>query len=102
VFETDVTPPIGAPLCDGLVAPAKTIVDRLSARGVVLFPNGKPIVLCARRLGWNRQMAGSAPFGDHLQKPQEPRSIAFAFMLFIPTTPLAAISMRKRCLFLTA
>jgi hypothetical protein len=47
VFEADVTPPIGTPLCDGLVEPAKEIVDRLSARGVVLFSNGKPIVLCA-------------------------------------------------------
>src|SRR5436853_4008540 len=46
-FRADVTPPIGAPLCDALVQPAKEIVDPLSARGVVLFPSGKPIVLCA-------------------------------------------------------
>ena len=46
-FQADVTPPIGAPLCDALVQPAKDIVDPLSARGVVLFPSGKPIVLCA-------------------------------------------------------
>lgn len=46
-FEADVTPPIGTPLCDGLVVPAKEIVDRLSARGVILFTNEKPIVLCA-------------------------------------------------------
>jgi hypothetical protein len=46
-FQADVTPPIGAPLCDALVQPAKEIIDPLSARGVVLFPAGKPIVLCA-------------------------------------------------------
>jgi hypothetical protein len=47
VFEADVTPPLGAPLCAGAVPPAKEIVDRLSARGVVLLGAGKPIVLCA-------------------------------------------------------
>jgi hypothetical protein len=46
-FEADVTPPIGTPLCDGLVQPAKEIVDPLSARGLVLLADGKPIVLCA-------------------------------------------------------
>jgi hypothetical protein len=46
-FEADVTPPIGTPLCDGLVPPAKEIVDRLSARGIVLLGADKPIVLCA-------------------------------------------------------
>jgi hypothetical protein len=47
VFEADVTPPIGTPLCDALVMPAKEIVDPLSARGIILFSNEKPIVLCA-------------------------------------------------------
>jgi hypothetical protein len=47
VFEADVTPPLGAPLCDALVPPAKEIVDRLLARGVVLTGPEKPIVLCA-------------------------------------------------------
>jgi hypothetical protein len=50
VFEADVTPPLGAPLCDAAVPPAKEIVDRLLARGVVLIPGSpgeKPIVLCA-------------------------------------------------------
>ena len=47
LFEADVTPPIGAPLCDALVQPAKQIVDRLSARGIILFSTGKPTVLCA-------------------------------------------------------
>jgi hypothetical protein len=46
-FEADITPPIGAPLCDGLVPPAKEIVDPLSARGVVLLGEGQPVVLCA-------------------------------------------------------
>jgi hypothetical protein len=34
-FQADVTPPLGAPLCDALVKPAAEIVDPLSARGVV-------------------------------------------------------------------
>lgn len=46
-FEADVTPPLGTPLCDALVVPAKEIVDPLSARGVILFTNEKPIVLVA-------------------------------------------------------
>ena len=49
-FQADITPPIGAPLCDALVPPAKEIVDRLAARGVVLLSADKPIVLCA--LDW--------------------------------------------------
>jgi hypothetical protein len=46
-FQADVTPPIGAPLCDALVQPAKEIVDPLSARGIILFTNEKPVVLVA-------------------------------------------------------
>jgi hypothetical protein len=46
-FHADVTPPIGSPLCDALVEPAREIVDRLSARGIVLLGAGRPIVLCA-------------------------------------------------------
>ncbi|MEO1997248.1 MAG: hypothetical protein ABGZ17_18415, partial [Planctomycetaceae bacterium] len=49
-FRIDATPPIGAPLCNGNVQPATTIDDHLSARGVVLFADGEPIVLCA--LDW--------------------------------------------------
>ncbi|HEX4132529.1 MAG TPA: prenyltransferase/squalene oxidase repeat-containing protein [Pirellulales bacterium] len=49
-FEVDATPPLGSPLCDGLVPPAETIVDRLSVRGVVLLSDEKPVVLCA--LDW--------------------------------------------------
>lgn len=47
-FVADVTPPIGSPLCNGNTQPAATIEDPLTARGVVLFPDGEeePIVLC--------------------------------------------------------
>src|SRR5437763_7514174 len=47
VFRADVTPPLGTPLCDALVPPAREIVDPLSARGVILLTGQKPIVLCA-------------------------------------------------------
>ena len=47
VFDADVTPPLGTPLCDALVVPAKEIVDPLSARGIILFTSEKPIVLVA-------------------------------------------------------
>lgn len=46
-FQADATPPVGAPLCYGLVKPAKEIVTPLSARGIVLLGAGEPIVLCA-------------------------------------------------------
>jgi hypothetical protein len=46
-FAVDVTPPVGAPLCDGLVPPVASIDDPLSARGLVLVGAGKPIVLVA-------------------------------------------------------
>src|ERR1700682_3593894 len=46
-FQVDATPPLGSPLCDALCLPAKEIVDRLSARGVVLVTDERPIVLCA-------------------------------------------------------
>jgi hypothetical protein len=44
VFAADVTPPIGSPVA---YAPTRSIVDPLSAKGVVLQGSGKPIVLCA-------------------------------------------------------
>jgi len=48
MFQADVTPPIGTPLCAGGVLPAQRINDPLSARGVALLPEGEaPIVLCA-------------------------------------------------------
>lgn len=46
-FLIDATPPIGSPLCNGAVKPAKEIVTPLTARGVVLLGAGDPIVLCA-------------------------------------------------------
>src|SRR5437016_4419340 len=49
-FDVEVTPPPGTALCDGLVMPAKEIVDPLTARGIILLANGGPIVLCA--LDW--------------------------------------------------
>jgi hypothetical protein len=50
-FQLDVTPPVGAPLCDALCQPAAVVDDPLSARGVVFVPAGqKPIVLLA--LDW--------------------------------------------------
>lgn len=45
-FQADATPPLGSPLCNGGVPPAKKIIDRLSARGIVLLTNRAPIVLC--------------------------------------------------------
>src|SRR5215469_563055 len=50
VFEADVTPPIGTPLCDALCPPVKEIVDPLKARGIALVGAGNPIALCA--LDW--------------------------------------------------
>jgi len=45
--QADVTPPLGSPLSLGNRPPARRIVDRLSARGMVLLGHGPPIVLCA-------------------------------------------------------
>lgn len=44
VFCVDVSPPIGSPVA---YAPARSIEDPLSARGIVLLGAGEPIVLCA-------------------------------------------------------
>lgn len=44
VFKADATPPLGSPVA---YAPARSIQDPLSARGIVLLGAGKPIVLCA-------------------------------------------------------
>jgi hypothetical protein len=47
-FKVDVTPPVGTPLCDGLVPPMKGINDPLTARGIVLTAdNAKPVVMVA-------------------------------------------------------
>jgi len=47
LFQADVTPPIGSPLCHGSRKPVVKVADPLSARGVVLMGAGDPIVLCA-------------------------------------------------------
>ncbi|QDT18846.1 hypothetical protein [Gimesia chilikensis] len=49
-FAIDITPPIGHPLCYGHIAPAKKVVDPLSARGMILLGGDQPIVLLA--LDW--------------------------------------------------
>jgi len=46
VFKADVTPAMSSPLCYGNVKAVKEVVDPLSARGVVLFGAGDPVVLC--------------------------------------------------------
>jgi hypothetical protein len=47
-FQSDATPPLGAPLCGGGVPPVQRVTDPLSARGIVFLPEGeKPIVVCA-------------------------------------------------------
>lgn len=46
-FQVDVTPPLGSPLCDGLVPPAEAVDDPLSARGIILDVPEGPIVLVA-------------------------------------------------------
>ncbi len=43
-FNVDATPPIGSPVA---YAPARSITDPLSARGIVLLSEDKPFVLCA-------------------------------------------------------
>jgi len=51
-FQADVTPPLGAPLLHGNSAPAKEIVDPLSARGIIFLTDQLPIVVCA--VDWAR------------------------------------------------
>lgn len=47
-FKVDVTPPVGSPLCDGLVPPVKGVNDPLSARGILLKAEDQtPVVLVA-------------------------------------------------------
>ncbi|MCL4693877.1 MAG: hypothetical protein KJ060_15370 [Candidatus Hydrogenedentes bacterium] len=47
-YQVDVTPLLGSPLCGGAVLPAQVITDPLTARGVILLPEGQqPVVLCA-------------------------------------------------------
>jgi len=46
-FKVDATPPTGTPLCDGLVIPSVRVDDPLTARGIILLSDEKPIVLFA-------------------------------------------------------
>jgi hypothetical protein len=47
-FQAEVTPPRGAVLCGGARIPVQAITDPLSARGIIIIPEGQdPIVLCA-------------------------------------------------------
>ena len=55
-FRADVTPPIGAPLCGGLVKPVAGVSEPLLALGVVLLSDDKPVVLCA--VDWCEIRAG--------------------------------------------
>lgn len=50
-FQSNITPPLGHPLCAGWYPPAKAIETPLSALGLILVPHGQaPMVLCA--LDW--------------------------------------------------
>lgn len=44
LFEVDATPPLGSPVA---YAAARSITDPLSARGIIILSDEKPIVLCA-------------------------------------------------------
>ncbi len=46
-FRADVTPPVGAPLCGGLVKSTVGVSEPLLALGIVLLSDEKPVVLCA-------------------------------------------------------
>lgn len=46
-FRADITPPLGSPLCAGLIRNAERIENPLLALGVVLLSEEAPIVLCA-------------------------------------------------------
>ncbi len=49
-FRTDVTPPLGHPLCGGWIEPVRGVDDPLQALGVVLLGGSKPVVFCV--LDW--------------------------------------------------
>lgn len=46
-FRCDVTPPVGTPLCGGLVKPAVGVSEPLQALGMVILGAGPPVVICA-------------------------------------------------------
>lgn len=47
VFESDVTPPLGHPLCGGWIEPVIGVDDPLLAKGVVLEAGGHRYVVCS-------------------------------------------------------
>ena len=50
-FASDITPPVGHPLCAGWYPPARAIGGPLQALGLILIADGeRPVVLCA--LDW--------------------------------------------------
>lgn len=55
-FRADITPPIGSPLCGGLVKPVVGVSEPLQALGVVILSDDKPVVLCA--VDWCEIRAG--------------------------------------------
>jgi hypothetical protein len=46
-FTSDVTPPLGHPLCGGWIEPVRGVDDPLKAIGTVILGPEKPILLCA-------------------------------------------------------
>jgi hypothetical protein len=69
VFTSDVTPPLGHPLCGGWIEPVRGVDDPLKALGVVLLGPAAPVVLCAvdwcgirndANLAWRQALAKAA------------------------------------------
>ena len=56
-FSCDVTPPIGHPLCAGLVKPVEAIADPLFVKGVILSDGETRYALCA--LDWTELHTGA-------------------------------------------
>jgi hypothetical protein len=46
-FSSDVTPPVGHPLCGGWIEPVRGVDEPLRALGIVLLGMDRPVVLCA-------------------------------------------------------
>jgi hypothetical protein len=65
-FRVDVTPPVGAPLCTGTIAPVRSVADPLTAIGVILHTDDGPLLVCAvdwceidnrAHLEWRQELA---------------------------------------------
>lgn len=68
-FTTDISPPLGHPLCGGGIEPVRGQDDPLEAVGIVLLGCGAPVVLCAldwceirndAHLKWRQALADAA------------------------------------------